>query len=68
LSEAFELFQDFRLEHQVNQIQRGIEPDDYLDPEALNPPRRRRLRDAFRAVRTVQKKLARRLGNEIAFT
>ena len=67
LSEAFELFQDFRLEHQVNQIQRGIEPDDYLDPGALNPPRRRRLRDAFRAVRTVQKKLARQLSGEIAF-
>lgn len=67
LSEAFELFQGLRLEHQVNQIQRGIEPDDYLDPTALNPARRRQLRDAFREVRAIQKRLGRRLSGEIAF-
>ena len=67
LSGAFELFQGLLLEHQVNQIQRGIEPDDYLDPTALYPARRRQLRDAFREVRAIQKRLGRRLSGEIAF-
>ena len=38
LSEAFELFHPLRLEHQVEQLERGIEPDDFLDPKALEPP------------------------------
>ncbi len=67
LSEAFELFQALRLEHQVEQIQSGIEPDDYLDPKALDPAARRRLRDAFREVRAVQKKLGGQLDSEAAF-
>jgi CBS domain-containing protein len=61
------LFQGLRLEHQVRQIERGIEPDDHLDPNALNPTRRRQLRDAFREVRTIQKKLGRQLSGEMAF-
>jgi CBS domain-containing protein len=67
LSEAFELFQSLRLEHQVEQIQQGIEPDDYLDPDALEPASRRRLRDALRAVRAIQNKLHRGLSSELAF-
>ena len=67
LSEAFELFQGLRLEHQVEQIERQIEPDDHLDPKALNPVQRGNLRDAFRQVRAVQKKLGGRLSSELAF-
>ncbi len=67
LGEAFELFQSLRLEHHVDQIQQGIEPDDYLDPKALEPARRRRLRDALREVRAVQNKLARGLVGGRAF-
>ncbi|MGA8805260.1 MAG: putative nucleotidyltransferase substrate binding domain-containing protein, partial [Solirubrobacterales bacterium] len=61
LSNAFELSQSLRLEHQVDQVKRGIEPDDFLDPKALEPARRRALRDALREVRAVQNKLARGL-------
>jgi len=61
LTEAFELFQGLRLEHQVDQIERAIKPDDYIDPKALEPARRRRLRDALREVRAVQNNLARGL-------
>jgi CBS domain-containing protein len=61
LSEAFDLFQGVRLEHQVDQLERGVEPDDYVDPKALEPGRRRRLRDALREVRAVQNRLARGL-------
>ncbi|HEY3192561.1 MAG TPA: putative nucleotidyltransferase substrate binding domain-containing protein [Solirubrobacterales bacterium] len=67
LSDSFELFQSVRLEHQVHQIQRGDEPDDHLDPKALEPARRCQLRDAFREVRSVQRKLGRRLSGELAF-
>ena len=67
LSEAFELFQGVRLEHQVDQLECGVEPDDYVDPKALEPARRRRLRDALREVRAVQNKLARGLVGGRAF-
>jgi CBS domain-containing protein len=68
LGEAFEVFQCVRLKHQVDQIQQKIEPDDYVDPKALEPAMRRRLREALRAVRAVQSKLARGLVTGRAFT
>jgi len=55
LEEAFELFSGLRLEHQVEQIERGDEPDNNLDPARLDPLTRRYLRDAFREVRVVQR-------------
>jgi CBS domain-containing protein len=58
LMEAFDLFHGLRLEHQVEQLRRGAEPDDHLDPEALNKLTRRYLRDAFSEVRAVQRKLS----------
>ena len=33
LAEAFDLFMELRVEHQVSQLQRGEKPDDHLDPE-----------------------------------
>ena len=66
LREAFELFQSVRLEHQVDQIERGVEPDDYLDPKALEPARRLQLRDALRDVRAIQNKLRRGLSSRRA--
>jgi CBS domain-containing protein len=58
LEECFELFAALRLEHQVRQLEAGARPDDHLDPKVLNPLTRRYLRDAFRAVASVQKGLA----------
>ena len=57
LEEAFELFSALRLEHQVEQIERGDEPDNHLDPAQLDPLTRRYLRDAFREVAVVQRSL-----------
>jgi CBS domain-containing protein len=62
LEEAFELFSELRLEHQVRQIEGGATPDNELDPKQLNPLTRRHLRDAFRAVASVQKKLSNQLA------
>jgi CBS domain-containing protein len=55
LEEAFELFSALRLEHQVDQIEQGKEPDNHLDPARLDPLTRRYLRDAFREVSAVQR-------------
>ncbi len=57
LEEAYELFSALRLEHQVEQIERGREPDDHIDPKQLDPLTRRYLRDAFREVAAVQRSL-----------
>jgi CBS domain-containing protein len=58
LREAYDLFAALRLEHQVNQLEQGVEPDDHLDPKQLNSLTRRYLRDGFREVAAVQKSIA----------
>jgi CBS domain-containing protein len=58
LAEAYDLFAALRLEHQVQQLEAGVPPDNHVDPKALNPLTRRYLRDAFRLVASVQKTLA----------
>jgi len=64
IEEAFDLLAALRLEHQVHQIDEGRTPDDHLDPKELNALTRRYLKDAFRAVASVQKRLA----GELAWT
>jgi CBS domain-containing protein len=61
LEEAYELFAALRLEHQVTQLREGVTPDNHLDPKALSSLTRHHLRDAFRAVASVQKGLAQKL-------
>jgi CBS domain-containing protein len=63
LDEAFDLFTGIRLEHQVQQLERRLDPDDHLDPLRLNPLTRRYLRDAFREVAAVQKSVGRTHGS-----
>jgi CBS domain-containing protein len=62
LADAFQLVMALRLEHQVAQLQAGGEPDDHLDPAALSPLTRTYLKEAFRAVASVQKRVAGELG------
>jgi CBS domain-containing protein len=57
LEEAYDLFTALRLEHQIQQLERGGEPNDYVDPKELSELTRRYLRDAFREVAAVQKSL-----------
>jgi CBS domain-containing protein len=61
LAEAFDLFAALRMDHQVQQLEAGVRPDNHIDPKALNPLTRRYLRDAFRAVTSVQKALTNEL-------
>jgi CBS domain-containing protein len=62
LTEAFEFIFALRLDHQVEQLRRGEAPDDFIDPKQLNPLARSYLREAFRAVASVQAGLAAELS------
>jgi CBS domain-containing protein len=58
LEDAFELIAALRLEHQVKQLRAGREPDDYVDPDALSGLTRSHLKEAFRAVASIQRRVA----------
>jgi CBS domain-containing protein len=62
LGDALELINGLRLAHQVEQLRAGQEPDDFVDPAALSTLTRRHLKEAFRAVAAVQKRVAAELG------
>jgi CBS domain-containing protein len=57
LEEAHELIAGLRLGHQVEQLKAGVEPDDFLDPGQLSTLTRRSLKEAFRAVAGVQRRI-----------
>ena len=63
LDEAFDLFTELRLEHQVEQLRSAATPDDFVDPRTLNALSRRYVREAFRVVTAVQ----RTLSNELVY-
>jgi len=62
LDDAFELVSSLRLQHQVAQLRAGQEPDDYVDPADLSPLTRSHLKEAFRAVASIQKRMAAELN------
>jgi signal-transduction protein with cAMP-binding, CBS, and nucleotidyltransferase domain len=49
----------------VAELEAGTSPDDHIDPKLLNPLTRRYLRDAFRAVASVQKSLSGELTRSV---
>jgi len=62
LAEAFGFISSLRLDHQVEQLRRGEAPDDFIAPKTLNPLARSYLREAFRAVASVQASLSAELS------
>ncbi len=62
LTDAFELFTELRMEHQVEQLRAGAEPDDHLNPNDLSALARSHLKEAFRAVASVQKHISAELN------
>ena len=58
LQDAHTLITSLRVEHQVAQLRAGQTPDDYVNPAALSGLTRNYLREAFRAVASVQKHVA----------
>lgn len=65
LGEAFAVFQQLRLLHQVEQWRRGEPPDNLLAPDRLNRLQRSQLKDAFGVVRHVQSALSDRLAPRV---
>jgi CBS domain-containing protein len=62
LMEAFGFIFSLRLDHQVEQLRGGEAPGDFIDPKTLNPLPRSYLKEAFRAVASVQTGLANELS------
>jgi CBS domain-containing protein len=58
LVEAFELIFGLRVAHQIAQLKAGERPDDFVDPGTLSPLTRASLKDAFRAVAGVQRRIS----------
>jgi CBS domain-containing protein len=57
LEHAFEAVSRIRLEHQAAQVERGVPPDNRIDPRELPPHARRDLKEAFRVVDRAQRAL-----------
>jgi CBS domain-containing protein len=57
LAEAFELALELRIGHHMERLVARQTPDDQLDPAEISPLMRDHLRDVFRAVGSVQRKL-----------
>jgi CBS domain-containing protein len=57
LADAFELALELRIGHHMERLAAGEVPDDRLDPAQISPLMRDHLRDVFRAVRSVQRRL-----------
>ena len=67
-SKANDCFRCSALGHQVEQLRAGVAPDDFIDPKTLNPLARSYLREAFRAVASVQSGLANELAMGIRWS
>jgi CBS domain-containing protein len=66
LRDAFSLINNLRLAHQVMQLRAGVEPDDFVAPDELSDLMRTQLKEAFRAVSAIQKRVAADAGARIA--
>jgi CBS domain-containing protein len=62
LEDAFEFITRLRLRHQVEQLRAGTEPDDFVDPAKVSALTRTHLREAFRAIAAIQKRVAAELN------
>ena len=62
LEEAFETFNELRIDRQVQCVRTGEEVDAYVEPASLDPVSRSRLRQAFRVVDAAQARLHAELG------
>ncbi len=58
LRDAFELVSELRLAHQIEQLRSGQTPDDFVDPRSLSALTRSHLKEAFRAVAAIQKRVS----------
>ncbi|MDQ6774031.1 MAG: DUF294 nucleotidyltransferase-like domain-containing protein [Candidatus Dormibacteraeota bacterium] len=62
LRDAFELVTSIRMRHQVEQLRAGLSPTDHIDPAELAGLTRRYLKEAFQAIRHVQRGVELKVG------
>jgi len=62
LEDAYGLITELRVEHQIEQLRAGQPPDDHVDPARLSRLTRSYLREAFRAVASIQRRAAAELS------
>jgi CBS domain-containing protein len=60
---AFEFLMSLRLRHQYQQIQNGLEPDNYIDPQNLAELERSMLKSTFKLIEEVQEKAMKKYGS-----
>jgi CBS domain-containing protein len=65
LQDAFALITSLRLAHQVEQLRAGEDPNDFVDPAALSALTRTHLKEAFRAVASIQKRVSAELDASV---
>ncbi|MDI6726777.1 MAG: putative nucleotidyltransferase substrate binding domain-containing protein, partial [Smithellaceae bacterium] len=52
--QAFEFLMSLRIRHQLEQIEAGLEPDNYLNPESLSILEANTLKESFKLIALVQ--------------
>ncbi|MEJ2593337.1 MAG: putative nucleotidyltransferase substrate binding domain-containing protein, partial [Candidatus Thiodiazotropha sp.] len=57
LVDALEFIASMRINHQAEQIRKGVPPDNYMAPSELSDLERRHLKDAFRVIQDMQETL-----------
>ena len=57
IQDDFEFLMDLRLQHQARQILDRLEPDNRIEPEALDTATRKRLKSVFAHIKAVQASL-----------
>ena len=57
LADAFDLALELRIGHHMGRIGAGLPPDDEIEPAEISPLMRDHLRDVFRAVTSVRRRL-----------
>ena len=60
LRDALEFIASLRIQHQADQIRRGLQTDNFMDPKRLSKLEREHLKDAFKVIQSIQETLANR--------
>jgi len=62
LEQVFESLMSLRLRHQFEQVEKGVELDNFINPDTLGLMEKRMLREAFKLILSVQKSVSSRYG------
>ncbi len=54
LAQAFEFITLLRLHHQVEMIESGLEPDNFVNPSRLSNLEKKSLKEAFQVISRIQ--------------